>query len=423
TGAFTESLRDLNRLIELGDTGRTLSAYSNRGFVYFMLQRYDEALADHTAAIMHQPHVELNYDDRINVYEAMGKVELALLDSYIRDGLRSLDDGQTEEAIQSFTQVISDPSAAGLIDPMMYAYYNLGRAYAASDDPAQALEAFQSAIDLSPDYAPTYYQVGKTYLGQGDYELALSSYARALELDPLLAVAYFGRAMAYEGLGRHPDAVRSYWEGITLLDAHQVEWIPPLPGQFTTFALAPGWVYTIPFEGRAGEPVKIETEVVDTVPSEVDPVIVLLGVDGQPIDADNNSGTDDRGDMLAINLPADGWYTLVVSHALTSTGMVRLRLTTSADELVSSPDLPASSGTPAQTTCEIQANNQVNLRSGPGTDFAIAGILSAGQAGTIDAQAAGSDGLVWWHLVSDQWVRSDVVVARGDCFAVPIITP
>jgi uncharacterized protein YraI len=61
------------------------------------------------------------------------------------------------------------------------------------------------------------------------------------------------------------------------------------------------------------------------------------------------------------------------------------------------------------------------MRSGPGVDHAVAGILPAGQTASVDGQAAGSDGFVWWHLVTGQWVRSDVVDERGDCEAVPVM--
>jgi hypothetical protein len=64
------------------------------------------------------------------------------------------------------------------------------------------------------------------------------------------------------------------------------------------------------------------------------------------------------------------------------------------------------------------------MRTGPGVDYAVVtGTLSAGQTALVNRRAAGSDGFVWWHLATGQWVRSDVVDESGDCQMVPIANP
>ena len=72
--------------------------------------------------------------------------------------------------------------------------------------------------------------------------------------------------------------------------------------------------------------------------------------------------------------------------------------------------------------CSVSSGGTVNLRSGPGTNFAVPGTLSAGQALTAVGQAQGADGFVWWQLDGgEQWVRSDVVTEDGDCEALPVV--
>jgi hypothetical protein len=63
----------------------------------------------------------------------------------------------------------------------------------------------------------------------------------------------------------------------------------------------------------------------------------------------------------------------------------------------------------------------VNLRGGPGTDFAVQGNLAAGQTVAVDGQAQGADGFVWWHITDGNWARSDVVDGSGDCEGVPAL--
>lgn len=73
--------------------------------------------------------------------------------------------------------------------------------------------------------------------------------------------------------------------------------------------------------------------------------------------------------------------------------------------------------------CGVRAANTVNLRSGPGTEFDLAGSLTGGQTAIIVGQATGSDGFTWWKLESGNWVRSDVITAGGNCADVPVVEP
>ncbi len=69
--------------------------------------------------------------------------------------------------------------------------------------------------------------------------------------------------------------------------------------------------------------------------------------------------------------------------------------------------------------CTIVPDSTVNLRGGPGTNYPLHGRLDAGQAANPDGQAVGNDGLVWWRLPGDSWVRSDIVQPAGNCDLVP----
>ncbi|MBZ0279854.1 MAG: SH3 domain-containing protein [Anaerolineae bacterium] len=71
--------------------------------------------------------------------------------------------------------------------------------------------------------------------------------------------------------------------------------------------------------------------------------------------------------------------------------------------------------------CVVSSGRAVNKRTGPGTNFDQAGQLAAGTEATVIGQATGADGLVWWQLEDENWVREDVVNAVGDCSSVPIV--
>jgi uncharacterized protein YraI len=69
----------------------------------------------------------------------------------------------------------------------------------------------------------------------------------------------------------------------------------------------------------------------------------------------------------------------------------------------------------------VAASQTVNLRTGPGTGFAIAGTLSAGQSLEAVGQVQAADGFRWYSLANGAWVRSDIVTGEGDCAALPVV--
>jgi hypothetical protein len=69
----------------------------------------------------------------------------------------------------------------------------------------------------------------------------------------------------------------------------------------------------------------------------------------------------------------------------------------------------------ADGVCGITVNRPVNLRSGPGTSFNLAGEIDVQEVMSVVAQTEGVDGYIWWQLTDQRWVRSDLVRELGDC--------
>lgn len=65
----------------------------------------------------------------------------------------------------------------------------------------------------------------------------------------------------------------------------------------------------------------------------------------------------------------------------------------------------------------------VNLRTGPGTDFALRGSMNFRQSARVIGRTIGTDGNPWWQLAPGVWISSIVSVTGGDCAAVPVIEP
>ncbi len=73
--------------------------------------------------------------------------------------------------------------------------------------------------------------------------------------------------------------------------------------------------------------------------------------------------------------------------------------------------------------CNVRSPGSANLRSGPGTNFDSDGMLTNPATALVTGQARGNDGKMWWRVENGDWVRSDVVVATGNCGPVPVVEP
>ena len=110
------------------------------------------------------------------------------------------------------------PEASRRPDPerlrkMAQDWYELGRSLWNGDayDPAkQAVEYFDHAITLDPNYALAYNNRGIAYYDLKQYRRAIEDYDQVIRLDPKLALAYSNRGIAYGKLNQYQRAIRDY---------------------------------------------------------------------------------------------------------------------------------------------------------------------------------------------------------------------
>lgn len=74
---------------------------------------------------------------------------------------------------------------------------NLGDVYGRWGDKQRALQEFQTAIALKPNYADAYHNLANTYRELGQIDKALESYQKAAQLNPLLWQSYQNIAAIY----------------------------------------------------------------------------------------------------------------------------------------------------------------------------------------------------------------------------------
>ena len=88
----------------------------------------------------------------------------------------------------------------------------------------EALDAFDQALRIDPQFAGAAINRGNASLDQGDNAAALTAFARALELDPQGAMPRTMAARALLGLGRTAEAIQRLSEATALRPAYAEAW-------------------------------------------------------------------------------------------------------------------------------------------------------------------------------------------------------
>ncbi|MCI3134523.1 tetratricopeptide repeat protein [Phenylobacterium aquaticum] len=122
-------------------------------------------------------------------------------------------DGRAEEALAAYDQALAlAPDHAPTVSNRAQALRALGRS-------AEALAAYDRALTLKPDYAVAWCNRAETLCALDRAEEAVESADRAVALDPTLAEAHANRAQALNALGRHADALAAAQQALTLRPA------------------------------------------------------------------------------------------------------------------------------------------------------------------------------------------------------------
>ena len=97
-------------------------------------------------------------------------------------------------------------------------FYNLGVVYTFLKREDEALTRFNNSVALYPDYAEAWYNMGQIYLiSKKDFSQALNCFDRAATIRPDYIGAHHQKGMAYELLGDREKALRC-WEKTLELD-------------------------------------------------------------------------------------------------------------------------------------------------------------------------------------------------------------
>ncbi|MGJ3241124.1 MAG: tetratricopeptide repeat protein [Anaerolineae bacterium] len=166
----------------------------------------------------------------------------------------------------------------------------------------------------------------------GNYYDAIHDYTRSLELDPNIAPSYLNRGVAYEQLGNNQyRAMQDFNQWMIREDMVVIRRSHLSNSATFTETMSLNYRYDIPITLNRGDVVSFS--VISVNEDEVDPIVVLVDSDGQPVTANDDMRRQD-GSLLSMNsyinqyeAVRSGQYTFMVSHAGGgSFGDVQIRL-------------------------------------------------------------------------------------------------
>lgn len=214
--------------------------------------------------------------------------------------------GEPQQALSNYTEAIeNDPKNAEYYATRASLHYALGEFEAALDD-------YADAIELEPNNPDHYYGRAFVYFDMGEVEKAIEDDDRVIELAPDFPSAYLNRGFHYYSEGDYDNASVDYLSWIELNNTESFDLDPIEKADTLELEMDEGWAYYVPFTAPEAGTLNVE---VFSPGGLVDPVVVVLDDQGEPIMVDDDGGMGLSVLIEDYMLPYKGEYTLVISHA------------------------------------------------------------------------------------------------------------
>ena len=183
-----------------------------------------------------------------------------------------------------------------------------------SGDYTVALENFRRALNINRHDAEAMNWMGVTYRYMGEYETSISHISTAMQLDQSYSLPYLSRGITYEEMGQPESSAADYYR-YAMMNRNRTLFHAELEGESSfELPMREGWVYSVPFDAVRDQTLDIAVDTVE--PGFVDPLIILIGPDGQALIGDDDISRSEYDSVISdYKIKKSGQYTLVVSHA------------------------------------------------------------------------------------------------------------
>ena len=119
--------------------------------------------------------------------------------------------------LKNYDAAIESYQMALQIKPDYFAaYFNVGNILYTKGDLDTAIKKYKKALSLNPDYAEAYISMGVALSEQGKPEEAIDAYKKVLALKPYYAEAYFSMGSVFKDQGKIEEAIEAYKKALAL---------------------------------------------------------------------------------------------------------------------------------------------------------------------------------------------------------------
>jgi tetratricopeptide (TPR) repeat protein len=328
---YEDAISDFKRALDIDPDG--IQALYGRGVMYANMRQYQSAMSDFDRLVTLVPEAENTFFQLGNVTVMVGEyaelvadvsaanVSLQLNPNYAEGyrlrGVAHLELGELEEAIADLSVAVErDPQDAE-------AYFQRGTTHYFNEAPELALQDYSRAIEIDPTNAEYYSSRASVHQDLHDYEHAIADSTRLIELEPDSPDGYLLRGFSHSMNGEYVEAGADFMEWADRIESETIDGGLLTLSETQVIEMAQGSVFRFQFEGEAGD--HLQVSAVSTIPSmEIDSLIIILDSDGNPLTGEDDDVPyegfdDDDYDLDAViedfEVPDDGTYTLVVTHA------------------------------------------------------------------------------------------------------------
>jgi tetratricopeptide (TPR) repeat protein len=223
-----KALEDANKAIEL--SYGNIKAYLIRGMIYSHIYNYDDALKDYTHIIRLGDSTYINvalreraylYYNSNNIYKAIADLTNIIesdsinYEAYISRGIAKLRLNVYDKHSDSIRIVIKDST----LYKGFFRYFKI--AYSSDTynkimyDTRGAIQDFNKALKINPDYDFAYYNRAKVYNDLDLFHEAITDINRAIELNDN-SEYYLSRALIYKSLNKAEESLNDFNKSIEL---------------------------------------------------------------------------------------------------------------------------------------------------------------------------------------------------------------
>ena len=209
---------------------RTAAAYVNRGNLYFLLGRSDEALDDYENALRVSPGLaeayvcrggilifRREYERAINDYRHAIKLAPNLTKAHVGLAIALLENGETKNAFAEFDAAVVLAPHSGEV------FYRRGDGKRKVGDLGGASVDYEIAMKLDPSDPGVHLGRGQLRYLEHDFDGAIKDLTRAIELSPYISESFTIRGYALTYLGRDAEAEIDFKRAIEILPGLKTE--------------------------------------------------------------------------------------------------------------------------------------------------------------------------------------------------------